>query len=276
MEWITTAQLAVDSVQLAGLLPADTARIVGIPRSGMIPASIIAAHLHLPLWELTESGHFRRLTGGSRGFIVPSGPTVVIDDTVYGGGSMRRARDSLRGQPANFAAVYVRPDRAGEVDVYARTLDHRSHLLEWNFFNNHGLAAGGLAFDFDGILCHDPPLADADGGAGLERYRQWLIEARPLWLPRAQPVRLIVTARLERFRAETERWLARWNVRFERLEMCPARCASDRGDVAAWKAQHYRESATAFFVESDPGQAARIHELTGKQVICPHVARVWG
>src|SRR4051812_30935758 len=52
-EWISTARLARDATLLAGLLPLDVAGIVGVPRSGLIPAAIVATYLHLPLYELT-------------------------------------------------------------------------------------------------------------------------------------------------------------------------------------------------------------------------------
>ena len=271
---ITTAKLAADSVRLAEMLPSDASRIVGVPRSGMIPAAIIATHLHLPLWELVGN-QFRQLAKGSRGWRQQEGRTVIVDDTVYGGFAMQKARRAREAQGSLFAAVYVRPDQCSTVDHYVRAVDHRSHLLEWNFFNNHGIQRAGVATDFDGVLCEEPPVPDADDGPILEQYRQWLPVAKPKMLSRAEPIRLIVTGRLERWRPETEAWLATWGVRFEKLTMYPSDRASRRGDVAAWKAEHYRNSATGYFVESDPAQAARIHAITGKQVICPTIAKVW-
>jgi len=41
-DFVTTRRLADDAMLLAGLLPADVTGIVGVPRSGMIAASIIA------------------------------------------------------------------------------------------------------------------------------------------------------------------------------------------------------------------------------------------
>lgn len=269
LEWISTAQFAADCVKLAGLLPADTSRVVGIPRSGMIAAAIVATHLHLPLWELT-GGHFRQIALGSRGAWNRSGRTIVIDDTVFGGHAMRRARHAIR-EEVQYAAVYVRPDHTSDVQYFARSLHHRSHLLEWNFFNNHAIQLAGVGYDFDGVLCRDPTVSDNDEAG----YRRWLAVAVPLHLPRAQPVRLIATARLERYRPETEAWLARWGVRCERLVMNQADSPGGRGDVAALKAAAYASSITAYFLESDPRQAERIHKLTGKQVICPVISKVW-
>jgi len=271
--WVSTAQLATDAALLAGKLPHDLSGIVGIPRSGLIPAAIVAAHLHLPLWRLAEDGSLHSLGHGSRGrndgLAGKAGQRLaVIDDTVYGGAAMRLARKNLRGIPALFAAVYVRPEARASVDVSAVELPS-PHLLEWNLLNNGpfaGYAANavygkGLALDFDGIVCHD---AESGGAVGS-----------PYLLPRAHPCRLIATGRQERSRAVTEAWLRQHGVRWERLEMLPDSEPFTAEAAAAHKARHYKASGCGFFVESDPGQAEHIHRLSGKPVICPRAARVW-
>ncbi len=273
--WVSLQRLTQDTMALAGLLPNDISCVCGIPRSGMIPASILAAMLHVPLAQLTPNG-VEMLGNGNRGFAQSGGRTLIIDDSVYSGYAISRAKDLL-GNSRNYvyAAVYVKPPNQPKVDFHACTLDAISHLFEWNFFNNPWILQGGVAFDFDGILCFDPTIPDADDGAEEQAYRQWLLNAQPRWLVRAAPITLIATARLERYRPETETWLARHGIRFERLEMCEQKHFARRGDVAAAKAWHFKESRAAFFVESCPKQAARIHELSGKQVICPDISRVW-
>ena len=82
-----------DVRELASRLPADIVAVAGIPRSGMIPASMLAALLHLPLYEVNQeaglrpSGHGHRLEESS----ATTGPLLVIDDSVYGGVAMRWA-----------------------------------------------------------------------------------------------------------------------------------------------------------------------------------------
>lgn len=290
IEWVSTSRLAADSVVLAGKLPPNVSGIIGIPRSGMIPASIIATHLQLPLWELPPIGQLRHLGSGGRGYMGwagdAAGPMVVVDDTVYGGGSMSHARDQLRGRRVLFTCVYPTQRSSSWVDYYGRVLSDLQ-ILEWNTFNNGpwaGFSAhpevfqSGIACDFDGILCEEPQVPDADDGPGLEQYQQWLINARPKWLPRRLPTRLIVTGRLETFRKETEDWLHKWGVRWDRLVMHPARTASERfrkNDVAQIKAIEYGKSSCGLFMESDPGQAETIFNITHRPVICPIVNRVW-
>lgn len=267
--WVSTAQLVSDSVTLAGLVPEDAAGIVGVPRSGLLAATVIATHLHLPLFSLEPSG-LRAIAGGSRGDTLrrAAGPLVVVDDTVYGGGAMRRARAKLAGRHAVYAAVYVRPEASAAVDFAARLLPS-PHLLEWNFANN-GPASGrsanpvygrGVAFDLDGILCHD---AESGGPIGT-----------PYLPARQHPIPLIATGRAEATRPQTEAWLTRQGIRFERLEMLPDTVALT-ADSAAWhKARHYKASGCGFFVESCPTQASLIHYRTGKPVICPRAGKVF-
>ncbi len=273
-EWVSTARLAADAALLAARLPPDAAGIAGIPRSGMIPAAVIATLLQLPLFELTEDGELRQLGHGSRGrnlgFAAGGGPLVVIDDSVYGGGAMHKARATIARlqRRALFAAVYVRPEARRIVDLAGRELPS-PHLFEWNVMNNgpfggnarNPVYGAGIACDFDGIFCHD---AESGGPVGS-----------PYLLPRKVSVRLIVTGRQERNRPATEAWLRRWGVRWERLEMLPDAEPFSAEAAARHKAKHFRASGCGFFLESDPWQAAEIFARSGKPVICPIAGRVF-
>ena len=263
--WVSTARLVRDAIALAGKLPPDTSGVAGVPRSGMPPAAVIAVHLHLPLWEVTEAGELRRMGSGHRGrqtpHSPPDGPLVVVDDTVHNGGTMTRLRRALadRGTPARYAAVYVRPGSERVVDFFAEPL-HTPHLLEWNWANQ--AFAQHVAADFDGVLCHD---AESGGPTGT-----------PYMVPRVYPIPLIATGRPERHRAVTESWLAAHGVRYARLEMLPDDAEPTPANVAAHKATHYgASSASAFFVESDPTQAEIIQRLSGKPVVCPILEKVF-
>ena len=125
------------------------------------------------------------------------------------GNSLKRTKHVLRDMPGEklFAAVYVNPSAIAKPDVWVHDLPW-PHLLEWNLFNS--VLLDSFAIDFDGILCHDCPPADDDDG---ERYLAWMENARPLHLVRKSPVKLIITARLEKYRPQTLAWMERWGVR---------------------------------------------------------------
>jgi adenine/guanine phosphoribosyltransferase-like PRPP-binding protein len=270
--WVSTADLATAAVNLAGKLPLGVTGVAGIPRSGIIPASVIAAILHVPLYQLTEEGKLERLGHGSRGraskFGDSNGTIAVVDDTVYGGGAMYRARQAMRGRSAVLAAAYVRPDVAHAVDVYGELLPS-PHILEWNWTNNGTFAGNaadpaygaGIACDLDGILVHDSESGGQLGG--------------PLYVPRLAPCPAIITGRAESTRAATEAQLAAIGAKYDRLIMVPGDKTPDWREVAKHKAEHYARTGCGFFAESSPSQAEEIARLSGRPVICPRAGKVF-
>ena len=261
LQFVRTEQLVRDAVDLANKLPSNAAGIIGIARSGVIPASLIATHLHLPLWifrqsmgDIIPAGHGYRL--GDR---KQDGPLVFIDDTCMTGNSVRQARDiaakRLGGQPALFAVVYRNPDaQQADFDFWARELPH-PHFLEWNLFNSIHLPR--MAFDFDGILTRDG-------------------SSTPQYLPRRTELRLIITGRTERLRAASLHWLGQWGVSVRRMIMwTDGPTPTDPLVIARWKAEHFGRSTLRYFVESCPVQAQEIARLSRKRVICPAAAKVF-
>lgn len=276
-EWITPEQLIADTLNLlAPKLPNDVAGVVGIPTSGMGPAWALSRRLHLPLWSLSLSGELHQMGHGGRGVTLgyphAKGRLIIIDDTAHSGAAIKRARRLLSNlfKDAIFAVVYTHPKAASRMDVYGRILPD-PHLLEWNFFN-HGLLkgdctipgiakTGGVASDFDGVLCYDNAKTQAD--------------AIPLHLPRTVPVPMIITGRAESTRSESEAWLKRWSVRWQKLIMRPDVVPFTTEAIADWKGDTLKDSACAVYVESCAIQSEIIHKVSGKPVICPAARKVF-
>lgn len=266
LTWISTRRLAeVTTRELLPKLPPRLAGVVGIPRSGMIPASILATMLHLPLMTLDDEPRDVGRGVRARNYRLAdhdAAPLLVVDDTVYAGHAMGRARKLIGDRPAVFAAVFVHPSAARSVDHFGRLL-HPPHLLEWNLLNNGTLSGraeylpGGVALDFDGIVC-----TDGD-------------PTRPLMIPRALPIPLVITGRAEHHRAATLDWCERWGVRIERLEMRPGDVGEDWPSIARWKAGVYRTAPQSLYVESDPQQARLIAAESKKPVVCPAAEEVY-
>jgi len=123
-------------------------------------------------------------------------------------------------------------------------------------------------FDIDGVLCVDPTEAENDDG---EKYRAFLRDAKPLYIPRYK-IYALVTSRLEKYRGETEEWLAKHGARYERLYMLDLPSKEERIRLnmhAKFKAKVYKElRETSLFYESETSQARQIARLTKKAVFC--------
>lgn len=290
VRFVKAAQLQSDILSLIGQIPSDITAIAGVARSGLSVATMIAMYLHLPLitirqsrHDIIETGNGWRL-GGNRHVDRKAGRILVVDDTVMTGNSIRAIRPLVQEQLGDhlFAAVYVNPAAHVKPDIWAVDLPW-PHILEWNVFNS--VLSPSSALDFDGILCQDcPPGSDDDG----PRYLEFIRNAKPLYVPRRTPVPLIVTARIEKYRAETVAWMERHGIKCRNLVMHPASSLHERNrdDIPAYKAHHFREWALKpwssikplIFFESDDWQARRIGQLaSGKDrvVICPATAGVY-
>ncbi len=273
--WISTAELVTTTAQkLIPKLPYSISGVCGVTRSGMVPATVIATHMHLPLYAVSQhSGDPILLPSGSRGYGKGGGKILVVDDTVYSGSAFKTLRARL-GSNYIYAAVYARKPVAHVCDFYGEYLES-PHLLEWNLFNSIVLAGsainpimhGGVALDFDGIICGDPLVNEDINPTG---YASWLANATPLLLPRRLPAKVIITARHERHRQATLDWCNRWGVKVDKLVM-----REGDVDVAKWKADVYKASKCSLYIESGPQLAEQIARLSNLPVACPAASKVF-
>lgn len=234
--------------------------IVGIPRSGLIPASIIATHLQMPL--ATPEGYAAGIVHGRSGNRVGVGRRVLlIDDSCNKGRAMARAGSLLpRGTRVTRLAVFgpYQVEPSSVCDLWFEIVPG-PRAFAWNLQKHRRLARWG--FDMDGVLCRDNTKAENDDGP---RYARFLSDVEPLFVPR-RPIGHIVTGRAEKYRAETEAWLKRHGVEFEALHMTPFHTKAERmsamkfaGGRGGWKGRIARELGVEFFIESCPKQAGVI------------------
>ena len=275
-EFVTVERLCRDTRSLIAALPPDIDLVAAISRSGLLPGSLAAFHLHLPLWTVSrqtgvlDPGHGGRMDGRES---PPPRHVLLIDDTAARGSEMHHcgaiARAKWPDARITRAVVYAHPQAHGAADLFHASYPGL-HYLEWNWSNaGHSVGCG---YDWDGILSPDfAPEQCRD----MDAYRSAMAAMPPLFLPRRAPIHTIVTGRPESCRDVSTEWLARWGVKVERLVMWPGSPHPAAGDVAPWKAKHYAESDLTLFAESDPEQAAIISEITGKAVLCPAAGRVF-
>lgn len=281
--YIPYAQLVIDCRLLIKQIPysaqADLAGVVGVPRSGLLPAAIVANQLHLPYndcysflafeQQFSEGGRRLGSNAGRDGRRV-----LVVDDSAYAGTTMNNVRRLFEIPTPRydfvFAAIYRSPEKLPQLDYFARDVSGPRYF-EWNLINHADIASAML--DIDGVLCYDPEVYDNDG----EEYEQSLIEAIPLHLTK-RVAHSLCTMRINRWRPQTEEWLAQHQVKYGDLIMCPCRTAQARRDVGKygeWKGQQYKDSSATLFIESNKTQAAAIADVSGKPVICMGNGRVY-
>jgi uncharacterized HAD superfamily protein len=252
-------------------LPADIGLVVYVPRSGIIPATQIALQRNLPVLSLDAflggGGDAARFSTRKRP-VPPGARVLVVDDSVAAGGTLKKVRAELADRagdaPVSFLAVYWSGVAVEGLDHWFETVP-LPRLFEWNFM--HHEAVGNFCFDIDGVLCADPTRAQNDDGPA---YRAFLREA-PLLTRPTHEAGWLVTSRLEKYRPETEDWLARHGIRYRELVMLDGVSAETRRGAGAhgwFKGQVYRDCDAELFIESEPFQAYDIAQIAAKPVLC--------
>lgn len=248
--------------------------VVGIPRSGMIPAAIIATQLQLPLADV-ESFARGMVYGRSGAPMAAKSRVLLVDDTSNRGGAMARAVARIGDKASTLLRFAVFGPYRGDlsiVDLYCEIVPG-PRAFEWNMAKHRRLSRWGL--DFDGVLCRDPTKEENDDGP---RYARFLAKAPPLFLPK-RPVGHVVTCRLEKYREACEGWLHKHGVAFGALHMMPFATKAERmahGGRGAWKAGIVRGLGVELFIESCPKQAGIIAREAGVPVWCAGTQEVFG
>lgn len=259
------------SANLQKIPPIDA--VVGIPKSGLIPAIMIAQIRNIRVHGLDEFLFVFSARSGKRNFTKPGeekAQILVVDDSVNTGAELTRTREKLAHLSTefdfHFCAVYgTDPANPVEPADIVLTHVHQPRVFQWNYRNH--ISAEHALFDLDGVLCFDPTDEQNDDG---EAYLDFLANAAPLTIP-AKVISAIVTSRLEKYRAQTEDWLERNGVRYRELIMLDLPSAAERRRRRAhgpFKADIYKGREEFIFVESNWKQAQHIAKAADKPVIC--------
>ena len=253
------------------IIPKDIDLIVGVPRSGMLPANLLALYLNKPYTDIHSfmNGHIYKAGARSQFFTNKDYKKIlVVDDSVASGAALDKCKQDLQGYEKDFnieyCAIYVVPGKEKTVNYYFEVVP-LPRYFQWNVFNHTSLEKA--CFDIDGVLCEDPTPDQNDDGP---KYLYFLRNARPLFIPGSK-IGTIVTSRLEKYRPETEAWLTQHNVRYEKLIMLDLpdmQARQKANNHAGHKAQFYSATGGILFVESDRGQAIAINRQTRKPVLC--------
>lgn len=253
------------------IIPRDFDLIVGVPRSGMLPANLLSLYLNRPYTDIHSflNGHIYKAGARSQFFDISEFKKIlVVDDSVASGSAMIECRESLKHLESKFdikyCAIYIIPGKEKMVDYFFEIVP-LPRYFQWNILNHTTLEKA--CFDIDGVLCLDPLPEQNDDG---EKYIDFILNAPPLFIPGSK-IGTIVTSRLEKYRKETELWLAANNIRYNELVMLDLpnmearQKANNHGDH---KAKAYMSKPYVLFVESEYNQALEINRISKKPVLC--------
>ena len=269
-------------IQNLSRIPRDVDVVVGVPRSGLLLANMIACYINKPLTDvdgvlagkLFGAGISNKTMNFVKNFSDVK-KILVVEDSAASGNSINQVKNRLA--PVNVEKIYlaalVEPRSINAVDLYFAVVP-QPRMFEWNFMHHDFLRY--CCVDFDGVLCEDPTDEQNDDG---EKYRDFILNAAPKFIP-SRPIGWIVTARLQKYSKETVSWLKKYKVQFDSLVMLNLESAQQRralGIHANFKAKVYASvNDTVLFIESDPHQAQTIAQLSGKQVYCVENSMTYG
>lgn len=288
MKYITIADLSETIRKNIWKIPRDIDFIVGIPRSGMIAASIICSYLNVPLIDINSFIIGMKPYGGRRlRFFTSShkqtNKVLIVDDTVFGGGSMNKAKDILskiNDKNLIYMCVYLEGPGQKSVDIYLEDVrmytneNDKFVLYEWNILQHNEGQMSRCLYDIDGVFCVDPP-----DERNESEYLSYIRNATPLFIPRTH-IGGIITFRLEKNRDITEKWLHDNGVSYNELIMFNAMSWQERNNKnippEKYKADFYKKHNNyRLFVESNDYQAKRISEISGKPVYCVETNKLY-
>jgi uncharacterized HAD superfamily protein/adenine/guanine phosphoribosyltransferase-like PRPP-binding protein len=275
MHYRTVADLSGAIGRNLHRLPRDIDLVVGIPRSGLMAANVLALSLNVPLADvdgylegrILASGRTRRPLG-----VDPEKKDIrhvlLMDDSISSGRAMREALRKLREvypeQKITCCAVYGLGGGSYHDEIVFEEVPN-PRMFQWNLMHHPLLDL--CCVDIDGVLCIDPTEQENDDGP---RYLRFLEDAIGLHTPTLQ-VGYLVTSRLEKYRPQTEAWLARQGIVYRELFMLDLPSKEERQRLnahASFKADVYARLADALlFIESDRDQAIEIARLSGKPAL---------
>jgi len=274
MNYRSISNLNSDIKYWVSELPDDLDIIVGIPRSGLLVANLLALYLNLPMADVEGLCENRMLQAGPRlegdRILDLSKPkkVLVVDDSVCSGAQMREVKSKLKNMghlhQIYYAALYVTPQGCDYVDFWYEIVD-MPRVFEWNVMH-HSILTNSCV-DIDGVLCRDPTPQENDDG---DNYRKFLATIKQLVIP-TKAIGWLVTCRLEKYRELTEEWLKKYGITYKHLVMMDLPDKETRialGNHAKFKAEVYRSTKALLFIESSKEQAYEIVRLTGKPVLC--------
>lgn len=278
MNFISYAQLAKDVERIIPQLPDDIGLVVGIPRSGLTVALMVAQRLKRPAtsvdWPVSYNVAFshklRLREGGNR--------ILLVDDSSRTGTSLNKARRTLaenletKDVPVSTLVMYVTKPLYSRVDYCARVIG-TPRAFQWNVLNHSILRKSCV--DIDGVLCRDPVKEEY---ANPAKMLEFVRTVKPMATPDYK-IKALVTWRPASLKTETVKWLRKHGIRYDKIYFRPGPYADKIGVAnvikGRWKANVYQKEKAWLFIESNNNLAQHIHRYAKKPVLTTDMWRLY-
>lgn len=252
--------------------------VLGIPKSGLIPALIISSSKNIPMGDTTSI---------LSGMIVENGSTttsikrtvdlneslnvLIVDDSYHSGKSFAEVREKIQMKYPqwNTYCFGVYASSKPKTGVSCLELLNPPHLFQWNIFKNKILEKSCL--DIDGVLCNDSELDEYKDTMG---YRDYLATAPRKNIPFGI-CKAIVSGRRESYLDVTASWLAGNSIEYQYLHHFPDNAKKNQEAIAQYKARIFAKSDCQLFIESNDLEAKLIHVYSKKPVYCVDSATLY-
>ncbi len=273
IEYRSIADMNNSILQNLQKFPHDVDLIVGIPRSGMLPANLLAMYLNKPFTDLDSYLCDRIYDTGLRGGLInieKTGKVLIMDDSICTGTALEKVKKKLSSKKEKtdrttyiFGVVYATNESVGKIDVYCECVE-MLRAFQWNIFH-HSAIVPKSCFDIDGVLCPNPPIDD-DG----PQYINYIKSAPVLYKP-SVTIDNIVSCRLEKYRSITEDWLNNNGIKYNKLTMLDFKTKEERikwGRHGEYKGNIFKSTDNILFFESSWSETKDIISISKKPVFC--------
>ncbi len=281
MEYISYQKIIEDIKTNITKIPKDVLGIIGVPRSGMLPATIIAGQLNVGLCTINEfiekgADVFSSNHGNRKLRSIESKKILVVDDTCYNGTETKKNRLKLSKFNNEYEFIFMCVYLEGSCmidkpDLYLVDISKNVKnsgfgicLYEWNLFSNPGIMEKTI-FDLDGVLCVEPP-----DERKIDEYVKYIDNPIPLIIPTLDKI-TICTYRLIKYKEQTFKFLDSVGLTKKLVYMFNSDSYEERAKTPSWLYKSYvynKLSDYKLFVESDDQQAKEINRITKKPVFC--------
>ncbi|WP_043531834.1 phosphoribosyltransferase family protein [Litchfieldella xinjiangensis] len=239
--------------------------IVGVPRSGMIPAYMIALYLNISCVDLPTFLNNGSIANGktrksSRTVALAQNAkrVLLVDDSIMSGREMRFAKekvDAVYAGTVTTLAIYSSLKNRSDIDLFLEYVP-KPRTFEWNLFHRSSIEHACISLD--ALFCR-PNESRVDSARILSG------ELEPAFIPSYRIGHLLAEFPIS-LRHDVETMLERYGIDHGQIHWLPD-AMNTADEIVAWKARTYGEIGAKFAIEFNDRTAAEMATLTGKPVL---------